>query len=259
MVAMSFPQEMVASLLSARDTDAYVCQSERSSDYYGLGVRLGIYFAWLHAWTANVILPSQVNGALETNTVFLMTLLVAMVNDSVTGSLSQVDGLVLMHLCGGSIFGVLSMWGYRTRLYTQHGRGAISGFGGYGTHIRMVVALGVSSYGLWYWGWGVVGGEAGLIALGPGDEMDQANSSACSTLYTFFFAKVRAAGPIRYYYLVVCASCVAYFGAMLLVSTLTAWFTLDRLAGSLHSRWSKAADIDRLSRPSYVTGFKDGE
>lgn len=248
-------EHMMASLLSARAADPFVCQSERSSDYYGLGVRLGIYFAWLQAWTANVILPSQVSGALDTNTIFLLTLLIAMVNDSTTGALSQVDGLILIHLCGGTIFGVLSLWGYRTRLYTQQGRGAISVFGGYGTHIRMIVALAVSAYGQWYWVWGVTGK---LFPLGPNDGSSENNPVECSTLYTFF-AKIRAAGGIRYYYIVICATCIAYFGAMLLVSSLTAWFTLERLAGTLHKRWARAADIDRLSRPSYVTGFKESE
>lgn len=234
----------------------WVCESDRASDYYGLGVRLGIYFAWLQAWTANAILPSQISGALATNTVFLMTLLVAMVNDSNTGALSRLDGLLLMHLCGGTVFGVLSLWGYRTRLYTQHGRGAIQLFGGYGTHIRMATALAVSLYGLWYWSWGV---KYGLFALGPDDGMDPPNPSECSKLYTFFFAKLDAAGPIRYYYIVVSASCAAYFGAMLIVSILAGWFSVERLAGTLHKRWSRAADVDKLSRPVYITGFHERE
>jgi hypothetical protein len=244
------------SLLIARDPDDYVCHSERASDYYGLGVRLGIYFAWLHAYLANVLVPSQISGALTTNTVFLLTLLVAMTNDSNTDALSQIDGLILMHLCSGTIFGILSLWGYRTRLYTQNGRGAIESFGAWGTHIRMVTALCVSCYGIWFWIHGVTGN---LNALGPGDGIEPPNSEECSTLYTFFFAKVKAAGGIRYYYIVMSTGSAVYFGAMLLTSSLSAWFTLERLLGSLHSRWSRAADIHKLSRPIYVTGFTQRE
>lgn len=236
--------------------DTFVCESDRASDYYGLGVRLGIYFAWLQAWTANAILPSQISGALATNTVFLMTLLIAMVNDSSTGALSRIDALMLMHLCGGTVFGVLSLWGYRTRLYTQVGRGAIRFFGGYGTHIRMATALAVSLYGLWFWAWGV---SDGLFPLGPDDGMDPPNPVECGELYTFFFAKIKAAGGIRYYYIVVCACCSAYFGAMLLVSVLAAWFSIERLVGRLNKRWAHEANVDNLSRPVYVTGFNDNE
>jgi hypothetical protein len=253
---MDFSSAVASVLLDPRAARDEMCQSERASDYYGLGVRLGVYFAWLQAWVANAVLPSQTAGALNTNTVFLLTLLVAMVNDSVTGQLSQVDGLILMHLCGGTIFGVLSVWGYRTRLYTQHGTGAIAHFGGFGTHIRMVAALAVSSYGMWFWSMGVTGG---LFPLGPGDGADPPNPPECGTLYTFFFAKVKASEGIRYYYLVVCASCVLYFGIQLVASLLAAWFTVGRFFGTLHKRWSKAADIDILSRPSYVTGFTEKE
>lgn len=87
-----------------------VCQTERAPDYYGLGVRLGIYFSWLQGYIANTLLPSEAAGALDANTIFLLTLLVAMINCSRVRMLTQIDGLVLMHLSGGTIFGVLSIW-----------------------------------------------------------------------------------------------------------------------------------------------------
>ncbi|KAH6967114.1 hypothetical protein EDB82DRAFT_481405 [Fusarium venenatum] len=153
-----------------------------------------------------------------------------MANDSVTGALSAVDGLILIHLCSGTIFGVLSIWGYRTRLYTQQGPSSIRLFGGYGI----------------------------LFTLG-GPEDTTKNSPECSNFHTFFFAKISATGGIRYYYIIVSAGCIAYFGAMIIVSTLSVWFSVGRLVGSLHQRFSRAADVDHLSRPSYVTGFKQSE
>ena len=56
-----------------------------------------------------------------------------------------------MHLSGGTIFGILSLWGYRTRHYLDNGPQGIRLFGGFGTHGRLIVSLAVSCFGLWVW------------------------------------------------------------------------------------------------------------
>lgn len=242
--------------------EEYFCISDRASDYYGLGVRLGIYFTWLQAWVANTMLSSEIGSAANANTVFVLTLFIAMAKDSIRGHLAEVDGLVLMHLCGGATFGILSIWGYRTRLYIDNGPRAVGCFGSWGTHARVILSLAISIYGLWFWTWGITGG---LRVLGPDDGMEEAdppNSAECSVLYTFFFAKLHAAGGIRYFYIIVCASCLAYFGVMTLASTLTGWFTIEKLAGKVNGRWSNEAqdgDDQSIHRPRYVTGFKKEE
>jgi len=100
-----------ASFKMAIDGLSILCHSERATDYYGLGVRLGVYFTWLGSYVANTILPSEFGPASDTSTIFLLTLLIAMANDSRIGDLHQIDGLVLMQLCGGSLFGIISLWG----------------------------------------------------------------------------------------------------------------------------------------------------
>lgn len=232
------------------------CQTAVASDYYGLGVRLGIYFAWLQAYLANTLLASAIPSAADTNTIFLLTLLIAMLNDSVSATLSQVDGLILMHLCGGTVFGTLSLWGYRTRLYKDNGPAAVRLFGGYGTHIRMLICLAVSTYGVWFWGWGATGKLDSMTEL-PG--LKPPNPSECSETYTFFFAKLPITGGIRYYYLVVSACCTAWFGAMMLMSGLAGWFCLENLRGSFAKNWADTARADAWSRPRYVTGLKTNE
>lgn len=242
--------DAAAAALAIRDGGVQ-CHSELSSDYYGLGVRLGVYFAWLGGYLANTILPSEFGPASDTNTIFILTLLIAMANDSRTRLLNQIDGLILMHLCGGTVFGILSVWGYRTRLYHDRGPRAVRLFGGFGTHIRLVVSLGVSIFGLWFWIFGVTGA---LRPLGPGDGTDPPNPPECSTLFTFFFAKIRADGGIRIYYILVCASCIAYFGVMLLASSLAAWFSFDRFVevAAFH-HWTST------NRTKYATGFSKKE
>lgn len=232
------------------------CQTAVASDYYGLGVRLGIYFAWLQAYLANTLLASAIPSAADTNTIFLLTLLIAMLNDSVNATLSQADGLILMHLCGGTVFGTLSLWGYRTRLYKDNGPAAVRLFGGYGTHIRMLICLAVSTYGVWFWGWGATGKLDSMTEL-PG--LKPPNPSECSETYTFFFAKLPITGGIRYYYLVVSVCCTAWFGAMMLMSGLAGWFCLENIRGSFAKNWADTARADAWSRPRYVTGLKTNE
>jgi len=229
------------------------CHSERSTDYYGLGVRLGVYFAWLGSYVANTILPSEFGPAADTSTIFLLTLLIAMANDSRIGDLNQIDGLVLMHLCGGTVFGILSLWGYRTRLYHDQGPGAVRRFGGFGTHIRLAVSLGVSVFGLWFWLYGVKG------SLRPMWSVDDSgagslNPQECGTLYTFFFAKVRADGGIRIFYIVTCVSCIVYYGVMLLVSSLAGWVSFGRLVELVQfHQWTAR------NKGKYATGFTQHE
>jgi len=228
------------------------CHSGRATDYYGLGVRLGIYFSWLGNYMANTVLPSEFGPAADTSTIFLLTLLVAMTNDSRSRDLNQIDGLVLMHLCGGSIFGILSLWGYRTRLYRDRGPRAVRLFGGFGTHIRLAVSLGVSIFGLWFWLYGVKGALRSMA--GPDDITQPPNPPECAVLYTFFFAKLRADGGIRIFYIMTCVSCILYYGVMLVVSSLAGWVSFGRLVELIQfHKWTTQ------NRGKYATGFSQQE
>ncbi|KAK0744250.1 hypothetical protein B0T18DRAFT_200477 [Schizothecium vesticola] len=237
--------------LLARQND-YQCQSDFATDYYGLGVRLGIYFAWLGSWLANTMLPSEFSGAADTTCIFIIVMLIAMTNDSRTGQLTSIDGLTLMHLCGGTVFGVLSVWGYRTRLYFDEGPKAVRKFGGFGTHVRLAASLCLSVFGLWFWLYGVT--QDGLKVLGPDDGVEPPNPAECSILYTFFFAKVRADGGIRFYYAVVCAMCTLYFGIMFIVS-LIAGIASARKIRSLANFFNWGS----VNRNRYATGFTHTE
>src|SRR5579859_406687 len=96
------------------------CSSKFSGDYYGLGVRLGIYFTWLTSWLANTFVEDEITGALDANAIFLFALLISIFKGSaVSGAdrLAYIDGLILTQLCSGYLFGIFSLWGYRTVHY----------------------------------------------------------------------------------------------------------------------------------------------
>lgn len=193
------------------------CETDRSSDYYGLGVRLGVYFAWFQNYIANVAVPSEISNALDTNTVFLFAILVAMLKCTLTQLLEQMDGLLLMHMGGGTVFSVLSIWGYRTCQYDVKGPvGGMRQFGGYGTHLRLLLCTAFSSFGMFFWVYGLSGA------------LPQNDDERCRDLSTFMFAKVRAKGPIRGFYIFISIACMVYFGSMLLVSLVAASTRLRR-------------------------------
>ncbi|KAK0652682.1 hypothetical protein B0T16DRAFT_443848 [Cercophora newfieldiana] len=235
--------------LAARETETpYECLSDSATDYYGLGVRLGIYFAWLGSYIANTLLPAEFAGAADTSAVFLLALLVAMTNDSRTHALTQIDGLTLMHLCGGTVFGVLSIWGYRTRLYYDNGPRAVRNFGGFGTHLRLAISLGVSVYGLWFWLYGI--SDSLVVLSSENDTAEEPNDIQCATIYTFFFAKLQAVGGIRYYYTVVSAACALWFGVMFIVSSIAGVATFQKIR-TLKDFFNWGTG----NRAKYATGF----
>ena len=198
------------------------CSSEVSNDYYGLGVRLGIYMIWVTSWLANNWVPDEISGALDANSIFLLALLTSIFRGTFSHGANQlryIDGLILMHLCAGYLFGCFSLWGYRTVWYLQEGRKGIRHFGRVGTHFRLILMAAISAYGIWFW---IEGVEDGLAELRygpkPGEE-EGAVKYACYPLVTFFFTKLRVKGGIRIWYIFITISCTIYFGLMLLIAT----------------------------------------
>ena len=230
----------------------YECTTDSASDFYGLGVRLGIYFAWVSGYINNVVLESQTASGLEANSIFLLTLFIVMLNSTLYDTLTQLDGLVLMHLCSGTVFGILSIWGYRTRHYRSQGPAAISGYGGHGSHLRLFLSLAVSIYGLWFWLHGVTDGLPTAV------EADPTNPPECSTLHTFFFANIQASGGIRFYYILVCVGCVAWFGIMALASVLACWILAKRLPQMIGTS-SVAGSASWIGKLPFATGLRPNE
>ena len=190
------------------------CSSKFGGDYYSFGIRLGIYLSWLTSWIANVFVPEEIASALDANTMFLLSLMASIFYSTRTGILSYIDGLILMHLSSGYLFGCLSFWGYRTRHYHHEGPMGIRHFGRFGTHCRLVLALAISAYGIWFWTDGVSDGLQIPISPDTGDLI----SCQCYPLKTFFFTRLRVYGGIRYFYIVMTICSTTYYGLMILAA-----------------------------------------
>lgn len=167
-------------------------------------------------------MPNEISTALDQNTVFLFANLVALVRCTITFVLTQLDGLILMHLAMGTVIGVMSSWGYRTCRYKAEGVSAMQNFGGVGTHLRLLCNLGVCIYGAWYWNTGIM----------PGHRDMEIDTEKCQTVWTFMFGKVDAAGPIRVFYLVFSILWTLHFGVSLLVAPFASWVRLREISKS---------------------------
>jgi hypothetical protein len=193
------------------------CTTDFSNDYYGFGVRLGVYFSWLGSYFANLLLPTEIASSLDTNCIFLLALITSLFNGSNQKQIYQIDALIIMQLSSGFLFSSFSIWGYRTSDYQKEGPTAIKRFGGWGTHCRLVLIAAISVYGTWFWWEGV---RDGLIT--PEDP-------GCKKLYTWFFAYFPVLGGIDTLYIVITVGCSIYYCSMFVLAVLAGIFKLFRI------------------------------
>ncbi|KAG0645238.1 hypothetical protein D0Z07_8935 [Hyphodiscus hymeniophilus] len=184
------------------------CTTDFSGDYYGFGVRLGVYFAWLSSYFANTLLPSEISGSLDTNSIFLLGLLISLFNSTLHHEILQIDGLIIMQLSSGFLFSSLSLWGYRTSQYQKEGTAAIQRYGKIGTHCRLALAVAISMYGTWFWWEGL---EDGLRV---------ADNEKCQKISTWFFAEWPVSGGIHVFYIIVSFASSLYYGIMAITAVL---------------------------------------
>lgn len=86
------------------------CSIDRNPDFYGLGIRLGIYLQWITAIGANLFSEPSIDGNLETNTIFLLAVFIAIVITTAEKTVQSAELLVLLQIGFGFTFSVLTIW-----------------------------------------------------------------------------------------------------------------------------------------------------
>jgi len=212
-----FPDDRDGSNLNI---NAPTCEILGETDFYGLGVRLGIYLSWVSGYIANNFVASEMAGSLDTNSIFLSALTLTVVVSSVWETIWVIDSIILLQLSFGCIFSVMSIWGRRTGFYKQ------GHFGGWGTHSRLALCTIISAYSLWFW-------TVQIKNPDPSCFMRE----QCDGLRTFLFANFSATGGMRVFYAIASALFCVYFGTMVIVATITLGYHLiGKIAGS-KKRW----------------------
>jgi hypothetical protein len=93
-----------------------LCPSiEGNSDFYGLGIRIGVYLQWFSSWVSNSVNPDAAASNHDTNTVFLCALLIATAVAFSDDSLQLSEKYVLLLLSSGFFCTVVSFLGLRLR------------------------------------------------------------------------------------------------------------------------------------------------
>jgi hypothetical protein len=134
------------------------CKMEGQADLYGLGTRVGIYLTWGASLLNNGCLPKEYDGALDSNTVFLIAIAIAVICYSTTHQLRTIDVIILLQLSLGFVFTVMTVWGYRTCVYWKELGNGVKRFGGIGTYVRLCILSTISGYNIWFWSFGYRGG-----------------------------------------------------------------------------------------------------
>ncbi|EXJ64485.1 hypothetical protein A1O7_00821 [Cladophialophora yegresii CBS 114405] len=194
------------------------CPVQGNADFYGMGVRVGIYFQWVTSWLANNFLPEEIIGSLDTNSIFLLALFSTVFTYSLQGnSIRVVDVLLIHQLCTGFLFSVMSLWGYRTMYYKTEGPGGRRHFGGFGTHFRLVLMSAITAYGVWFW-------TRGVDTLATCD-----GRKACGGLQTFFFVPMSVNSKVtRIINLVLAVGAALYYGAMAITAIIAGMVAIAR-------------------------------
>ena len=89
-----------------------------NSELYGLGIRIGIYLQWISSLLTNILLLNGVSDSLDTNSVFLFAVFIAIANaTNATGGLHPAEAFIMLQLCFGYLLSVLSVTGLRLTLF----------------------------------------------------------------------------------------------------------------------------------------------
>ena len=89
-----------------------------NSGFYGLGIRLGVYLQWIASWLTNTLSPSEAGRSHDANSIFVLAIVVAIVTSIASGNIKPVEVYVMLLICFGFFFTVLSFLGIRLYFLT---------------------------------------------------------------------------------------------------------------------------------------------
>ena len=131
------------------------CGFSGNSDFYGLGIRLGVYLQWTTSILALYLHTEAVSENLDTNTIFVSALFVALLSATARDQVRAAEVLILLQLCWGFLLGVLTIWGQRIREdYGKTNREPIR-YPLMGSLFRLGLTSAICAYSVWFWFSGV--------------------------------------------------------------------------------------------------------
>jgi hypothetical protein len=109
--------ELAADTLLTRQAQACdLTNFEANVDFYGFGIRLGVYLQWFSSWISNTLDPENASDNHEENSIFVLAIAVAIAVAFRTNDLKVSEVYILLLLMSGYFCICLSTWGIRLHL-----------------------------------------------------------------------------------------------------------------------------------------------
>ena len=88
-------------------------------DFYGEGIRIGIYLQWISAWLTMALGPGQVQDVYGINSIFLFAVIIATISASLSDNvdLLSVEIFIMLQIAFGFFVTTLSIFGLRVQLF----------------------------------------------------------------------------------------------------------------------------------------------
>jgi hypothetical protein len=85
-------------------------------DLYGLGIRCGVYLQWVSTWLSISFEPQSAQETHSVNSIFVLAILIAVVQAASSSSLRPIEAIIMLQICYGYLFTVMSIFGLRIQL-----------------------------------------------------------------------------------------------------------------------------------------------
>lgn len=89
---------------------------EGNSDFYGQGIRIGVYLQWLSAWLSVLLQPDTAQSILEVNSVFIFAIVIATISAFNSDGIQPIEIYIMLQFCFGFFLTTISIFGLRPQL-----------------------------------------------------------------------------------------------------------------------------------------------
>ncbi|KAL8799471.1 MAG: hypothetical protein Q9182_005876 [Xanthomendoza sp. 2 TL-2023] len=215
-----------------------LCSHEGNPDFYGLGIRVGIYLQLATAILARYFYTEAILENLTANAIFLLALFVAVATATLGPGLRPEEIVVLLQRCFGILFSVLSILGAHDASNELEMCRDILWPPPIASFLRLTLTTANGAYAVWFWF--------------PGK--DKTMTEGCPA-YMFFLAKASIHGVVRIFYQIQTTLFIVPLSALFVwqslislwfyTSTLIAVFLVSKsLRNVLAVLWTRACVLD---------------
>jgi hypothetical protein len=103
-------------LASRQDEVCDLTGFDANVDFYGFGIRLGVYLQWFSSYISNSLDPESASENHEENSIFVLAIAIALAVVFQTDELRVSEVYILLLICTGYFCLVVSTWGLRLHL-----------------------------------------------------------------------------------------------------------------------------------------------